>query len=107
MTEPNSPVLLAPEGRLDASNATAFEAEMLAVLPQSSIGLVMDFGGLSYVSSAGLRVVLLAAKKVKAGGGRFVLCGLSPQIAEVFKVSGFLAILNVAPNRAAAFAQFA
>jgi anti-anti-sigma factor len=106
MSEATGPTVLAPSGRLDANTSPAFEREMLAELNRSPRGLVMDFSALGYVSSAGLRVVLLAAKKVKAAGGAFVLCGLAPAIAEVFKVSGFLSILTVEPDRAAALARF-
>ena len=107
MSDVQTPVLLQPSGRLDANTSQQFESEMLAQLNESPQGMVMDFSNLSYVSSAGLRVVLLAAKKVKAAGGRFVLCGISPAILEVFRVSGFLSILTVAPDRDAALAKFA
>jgi len=106
MSDTQAPVLLKPSGRLDANTSERFENEMLEQLSQSPQGMVMDFSGLGYVSSAGLRVVLLAAKKVKAAGGRFVLCGVSPAILEVFRVSGFLSILTVVPDRDAALAHF-
>lgn len=107
MSETQSPVLLQPTGRLDANTSKDFEKEVLEQLSQSPEGAVMDFSDLRYVSSAGLRVVLLAAKKVKAAGGTFVLCGLSPSILEVFRISGFLSILTVEPDRGAAMARFA
>ncbi|HJU15925.1 MAG TPA: anti-sigma factor antagonist [Stellaceae bacterium] len=106
MSETTSPAVLAPCGRLDANTSPEFEREMLEELNRSPNGMVMDFSKLDYVSSAGLRVVLLAAKRVKAAGGVFVLCGLGPTIAEVFKVSGFLSILMVEPDCAAALARF-
>lgn len=107
MSELQSPALLCPSGRIDANNSERFESEMLEQLSQSPKGLVMDFSEIGYVSSAGLRVVLLAAKKVKAAGGTFVLCGISPAVLEVFRVSGFLSILTVTPDRASALARFA
>lgn len=107
MSDVTGPAVLAPSGRLDASTSPGFERAMLEELSRSPRGMIMDFSGLGYVSSAGLRVVLLAAKKVKAAGGVFVLCGLAPTVAEVFKVSGFLSILTVEPDRAAALARFA
>lgn len=100
------PEILAPTGRLDSNNSAAFEEEVMIRIGKSAPGMIFDFAGLTYISSAGLRVVLLAAKRVKQGGGRFVLCGLSDPIREVFKVSGFLSILTVAPDRAAAFGHF-
>ena len=68
MSETQSPILLQPTGRLDANTSKDFEKEVLEQLSQSPDGAVMDFSELRYVSSAGLRVVLLAAKKVKATG---------------------------------------
>lgn len=106
MSATRTPVLLNPTGRLDANTSERFENEMLEQLGASPQGMVMDFSSIGYVSSAGLRVVLLAAKKVKAAGGTFVLCGLSPSIQEVFRVSGFLSILTVAADRDAALAHF-
>ena len=107
MSDTISPILLAPTGRLDANTSAQFEKEVTTELGQPGRGMVMDFSDLGYVSSAGLRVVLLAAKKVKAAGGSFVLCGLTPAVAEVFKISGFLSILTVEPHRDAALARFA
>jgi anti-anti-sigma factor len=107
MNDTTHPVLLAPAGRLDANTSGQFEKEVMEQLSLAADGMVMDFSGLGYVSSAGLRVVLLAAKKVKAAGGTFVLCGLSTSISEVFKISGFLKILTVEPDRAGALAHFA
>jgi anti-anti-sigma factor len=107
MSDVQSPVLLQPSGRLDANTSERFESEMIEQLSHSPKGMVMDFSEIGYVSSAGLRVVLLAAKKVKAMGGTFVLCGISPAILEVFRVSGFLSILTVTPDRDAALARFA
>ena len=57
--------------------------------------LLVDFSSLQYISSAGLRSILLAAKKLKSKGGRFALCSLSAAIKEVFDVSGFSSILDI------------
>jgi stage II sporulation protein AA (anti-sigma F factor antagonist) len=102
----NQPAILAPIGRLDSNNSAAFEEEAMKHLRTTTSGIIFDFTELTYVSSAGLRVVLLAAKRVKQAGGQFVLCGLSEPIREVFKVSGFLTILTVVPDRAAALSHF-
>jgi anti-anti-sigma factor len=105
MSDTPGPVLLTPSGRLDTNTSAEFEKDVMAQLSRQPRAMVMDFSGLGYVSSAGLRVVLLAAKRMKAAGGAFVLCGLSPSVAEVFKVSGFLSILTVEPDRDAALAR--
>ena len=60
--------------------------------------LVFDFTSLDYISSAGLRVVLLAGKKLRASKGKMVLVGLQDMVREVFEMSGFLALFAVAPT---------
>ena len=68
---------------------------------------VLDMAGVEYISSAGLRVVLLLAKRLKQNSGHLVLCGLQPHVHEVFDISGFLAILDVADSRDAALGRHA
>ena len=60
--------------------------------------LLLDFSKLQYISSAGLRIVLLAAKRIKSRGGRMALCSLNRQIHEVFEISGFSSILDILPS---------
>lgn len=59
----------------------------------------MDLEQLAYISSAGLRVVLMAAKRARRSGGRLLLCCLSPAVRELFEISGFLKILDVCADR--------
>jgi len=61
--------------------------------------IVLDLGRLDYISSAGLRVVLLLAKKLKQLGGALILCDIQPNVREVFEISGFLTILKVCASR--------
>ena len=68
--------------------------------------LVLDFAALDYISSAGLRLVLVLAKRLKQAGGKLVIYGMQPHVREVFDISGFLAILNVTGTRAEALEQF-
>jgi anti-anti-sigma factor len=96
--------ILMPGGRLDSATAPAFECEMIAATPADTQNLLIDLANLAYVSSAGLRVLLVAAKRVRAVGGRVALCGLQPRVAEVFDISGFGAIVPVYPDRHSALA---
>ena len=92
------------EGQLNSNNAAEAEAELLAhVAPEAR--MLLDFTRLDYISSAGLRVVLVLAKRLKQAGGRLALCGMQPHIREVFDISGFLAILDVADGREDALAR--
>jgi anti-anti-sigma factor len=93
-----------PGGRLDSATAPGFEREMIAATQAEVRRLLIDLANLAYVSSAGLRVLLLAAKRMRAAGGRIALCGLQPRVAEVFEISGFGAIVPVYPDRDSALA---
>jgi anti-sigma B factor antagonist len=90
--------IVVPLARVDSSTAKAFEARMLAVVNSGAAKIVVDFGELDYISSAGLRVVLVGAKMTR-GGRKFALCSMKPHIREVFDVSGFAKILAIYPDR--------
>jgi stage II sporulation protein AA (anti-sigma F factor antagonist) len=87
-----------PQGRLDSASSPAFEKDLIGNIDGGSRLMVLDLSGLQYISSAGLRVLLLAAKRMKSGGGRLALCSLSRQISEVFEISGFNSILDIYPS---------
>ncbi|MEJ0052424.1 MAG: STAS domain-containing protein [Methylovirgula sp.] len=91
-----------PQGRIDSATGPAFERDVLQQIEGGHRRLLLDFADLVYISSAGLRIVLLAAKRMKSAGGRLVLCSLNPQINEVFEISGFSRILDILPSRDAA-----
>ena len=95
------------EGRLDFGNAAGFEKQLEQVLTGASrpASLIIDCAALEYVSSAGLRAVLLAARAAQRAGSAFALCALQPAVREVFDLSGFSRILAVYPDRATALAQ--
>ncbi len=97
--------VLAVQGRLDHAHAKEFEAALMPLLDDCSdtgAPVVLDFAGVGYISSVGLRVLLLAAKKVKAQHGRIVIAALSSIVAEVFDVSHFNMVIKVYPDVAAA-----
>lgn len=81
-------------GRLD-SNTSGHLEEILSERARSRPALIVDLKDVAYVSSAGLRVLLKAAKLAKAGRNRLALVGLAPQVKEVFDVSGFTPIFQI------------
>ena len=91
------------EGRLDSTNSPAVEAELFKQLDDK--GFVLDLSKLDYISSAGLRVVLVVAKRLKQSGSAFLLAGMQPHIRDVFEISGFLSILDIADSRDEAIAR--
>ena len=73
-------------------------------IEDSDRAVIMDFEKLVYISSAGLRAILLTAKSLQSRDAKLVLCSLSEQIREVFEISGFDKVLAIHPTRAAALA---
>jgi anti-sigma B factor antagonist len=90
--------VLTVAGRMDAISAPRFEAACLELLGQGQSAQIADLGGLEYISSAGLRSILSAAKKLKAAGGGLAFCGLTGMVDEVFRVSGFMKMFRVHPS---------
>lgn len=100
--------ILAVQGRLDHAQAKAFEAALAPHLAECRTGgspLVLDLSGVGYISSVGLRALLLAAKQVKAQQGQIVVAALTPIVTEVFQVSHFNLVLQIFPDVAAAVAH--
>jgi anti-sigma B factor antagonist len=87
--------VLALRGRLDGIAAPAVEQKITALLASGAPRLVLDCSGIEYASSAGLRVFLSAAKKLKTAGGRCSFAALTPPLVEIFKISGFLDVLEI------------
>ena len=99
-TERNDGTLIArAEGRIDGVNARDFEEAMKAAISSDDSTVVIDLEGLSYISSAGLRVILLIAKTLRKRNAELVLCSLSDPIREVFEISGFDKIIPVHGSR--------
>lgn len=92
------------EGRLDISNSSQFEQDCLKWIEAGQRRFILDLGGLEYISSAGLRSILAATKKLKTQNGSLSLCSLSGLVEEVITISGFDNILQVFPDLAQAMA---
>ena len=102
--------VLAVHGRLDHSHAKAFETALaphLVDCTQAGSPVVLDFANVAYISSVGLRALLLVAKQVKSQHGRIAIAALTPIVSEVFQVSHFNLVLQVFPDVAAAAASLA
>jgi anti-anti-sigma factor len=91
-------------GRLDSSAATAAEEGLSAALGGAPPRVAIDMTRLAYISSAGLRVLLVLAKKVQQAKGKLALYGMTPNVREVFTVSGFDTIFSIAADPADALA---
>ena len=99
----NDITIVAFAGSLDSATAPLAQHALDGILASGGRKIVIDFTGLDYVSSAGLRVLLGTAKKVGAGGLR--LFGLNETVGEVFQISGFSTILAVFKTEVEALAR--
>lgn len=96
-TKLESSATLALSGRLDGLSSPELEEQVLALLDSGVRTLVFDLAALDYVSSAGLRVFIVAAKKMRALGGTVTFQSLTPTVRNIFHVTGLLTALHVAP----------
>ncbi|MGD8563527.1 MAG: STAS domain-containing protein [Desulfarculaceae bacterium] len=94
--------LVIPQGRLDSVSAPEFDQVLDQNLAQNQRAFLVDFTQLEYISSAGLRSLLMLAKKLKPMQGKLALCGLSALIEEVFEVSGFKQLFSICADRSQA-----
>ena len=105
-TKKNGVVVLGVDGRVDASNAAILEQKILAVIAAGENRLVIDCARLEYMSSAGLRVLLVAAKRL-SNTGKLGVAALNNQIRDVFDIAGFSSIFQIyrTPDEAVAALQ--
>ncbi len=86
--------VLRASGRLDGTATADFEKAVIdAMAAAGGARVVVDMKGVEYVSSAGLRSLLLAAKRAKGAGQPFSVASLSPAVKEIFEISGFGSII--------------
>ena len=91
----NGVTIVAVAGKLDSNTSPAAQQALEKVVAGGAKKVVVDFTGLDYISSAGLRVLLGTAKRLGASGGLLRLYGLNQSVSEVFQISGFATILAV------------
>jgi anti-anti-sigma factor len=92
-------LILTISEHLDTASATQFEARLLGSIDRGERRILVDCGPLEYVNSAGLKVFLLAAKKLESVDGRLALCALAPAVLMIFEMIGFTRIMKIVPTR--------
>lgn len=100
----NGTVIAKANGRIDSSNSREFHSGLEAVIAKDDTVVVLNFENISYISSAGMRVILLTAKSLQSSGTKFVLCSMNDSIHEVFKISGFDKIIPIHGSQSEALA---
>ncbi len=96
--------ILRVEGRLDANASPLMEKKVNELIEASYHRILIDFSKLEYLSSAGLRQLLSATKRLKALGGQLVLCRITDEVMGIIKMAGFDRVLNIFSNEEDALA---
>ena len=91
-------LVLRCEGRLDAMTAPQLEDEMNGMIDQGKIRVLLDFGRIDYLSSAGMRLLLSMTKKLKGKNGMLAICSLHEEVREIITMAGFEKILAIFPS---------
>jgi len=83
------------EGRIDTTNFSTFEKEITGIIDGGETNIVLNCSGMNYISSSGLRVFLIAQKRLTGLNGKLHLCEMQPTIKEIFDISGFSSIFKI------------
>ena len=97
-------VIVKTEGRVDGSNASDFQDALEAAIGPDDDAVILNLARLDYISSAGLRIILLSAKDLRQRDVKFAICSLSPSVHELFIISGFDQIIAIHNSSEAALA---
>lgn len=88
-------VILRIDGRLDAASAPILERKISGLIEEGHYHLILDFSRIDYLSSAGMRVLLSATKKLKTMKGALILFSVAEDVGEIIKMAGFDKILHI------------
>lgn len=91
--------VLQVKGRIDSTTASKLDERLTAMLSAHKARVVVDLSQMDYISSAGFRVLLLAAKRADQNASRLVLCGLSVKVRQLFDLGGFLDLFAITATR--------
>ncbi|HOU39913.1 MAG TPA: STAS domain-containing protein [Promineifilum sp.] len=97
--------LIGISGRLDQSLTPKLEETLNALLDNGHVALVVDLTHATYINSGGLRCLVSAWRKAKAGDGTLTLCGLNNRLQEIFAMVGFDKVFTILDDCATARGQ--
>jgi len=86
-------------GHLDGTHSTAFCNQVGELITGTNPKILVDFTGIDFITSAGLRALLLLVKKADTSGSVFALCGVNDQVRQVFDTVGFTAMFSIHSGR--------
>ena len=87
--------ILKAQGKLDSTSSPELDTRLASLVESGTRQIALDLAGLDYISSAGLRVFLSSAKRMKQAHGKLALANLSVQVQQIFDIAGFESILPV------------
>lgn len=87
--------VLRPVGRIDNETSADFQTKLLAVITPDGAAVLVDFSAVDYISSAGLRALMMASKQSKAAKGKLAVAALTPVVKEIFDISRFSFVVQV------------
>ena len=85
-------------GRIDAGTTDSFAGALTACIDRGERRLILDLAAVDYISSVGLRALILAAKRLAPLGGRIVLCAPQPRIRQLLDIAGFTSLFPIAAS---------
>lgn len=97
-------LILLPTGRIDNDTSPVFQARLLASLTSQRAAVLVDFTRVEYISSAGLRALMMGSRQAKAVNGRLAVAELGPVVKEIFEISRFSLVVQVFDTLADALA---
>ena len=97
-------LILTPRGRLDAGSTSDFERQVMGHIGKDTTRLALDFVHLDFVNSSAIRILLIAAKALRARDGRLALYNLQPHVSEVLRISGIHRVIDIYGSRSDALA---
>ena len=99
-------VIIGITGRLDTTNYSMLEKKLMELIDSHHDKILVECSKMDYISSSGLRILLMALKKITLMKGKFALCGLQENIHEIFEISGFTSIFEIHSSREDAVKMF-
>jgi anti-anti-sigma factor len=88
-------IVLIPVGRINNDTSATFQPKLLDSVGSAGSKVLIDFSRVEYISSAGLRALMMASKQSKATNGRLAVAGLTPMVKEIFAISRFSLVVQV------------
>ena len=91
--------VLGVAGRIDSTTAPLLQPRLTSLMTETGTGVLLDLEKLDYISSAGFRVLLLAAKRADQIGRRFAMCNVRGKVSQLFELGGFLDLFSISATR--------